>query len=50
MKLNPLKCVFGVSAGKFLGYLMTQRGIQINLDKVKTLLETPIPSIKKEMQ
>ena len=50
MKLNPLRCVFGVSAGKFLGYLMTQRGIQINLDKVKTLLETPIPSIKKEMQ
>ena len=27
MKLNPLKCAFGVSAGKFLGFMVTQRGI-----------------------
>nr|CAN68727.1 hypothetical protein VITISV_033603 [Vitis vinifera] len=40
MKLNPLKCVFGVSAGKFLGYLMTQRGIQINLDKLYPFFTT----------
>ena len=30
MKLNPLKCAFGVSAGKFLGFMVTQRGIEAN--------------------
>ena len=30
MKLNPLKCTFGVSAGKFLGFMVTQRGIEAN--------------------
>ena len=50
MKLNPLKCVFGVNMGKFLGFLVTQQGIKINLDQVKVVLETPILSIKKETQ
>ena len=30
MKLNPLKCAFGVSAGKFLGFMVIQRGIEAN--------------------
>lgn len=30
MKLNPAKCVFGVSAGKFLGFMVTQRRIEVN--------------------
>ena len=30
MKLNPLKCTFGVSAGKFLGFMVIQRGIEAN--------------------
>ena len=34
MKLNPSKCVFGVTAGKFLGILVSQRGIKINPEKV----------------
>ena len=49
-KLNPLKCAFGVRAGKFLGFLVTQWGIKINQDQVKVLLETPVPSTKKEIQ
>ena len=31
MKLNPLKCAFGVSASWFLGFMVTQRGIEANL-------------------
>ena len=50
MKLNMLKYAFGVSMGKFLGFLVTQKEIKINLDQVKVMLETPVPSIKKEMQ
>ena len=34
MKLNPSKCVFGVMAGKFLGLMVFQRGIKVNLDKI----------------
>ena len=50
MKLNPAKCAFGVSIGKFLGFMVTQRGIEVNLAKVKVILETPIPNNKKELQ
>ena len=32
LKLNALKCAFGVSSGKFLGYLVTYQGIEVNLD------------------
>ena len=34
MKLNPTKCSFGVSSGKFLGYLVTQRGVEANPDQI----------------
>ena len=33
MKLNLTKCSFGVSSGKFQGYLVTQRGVEVNLDQ-----------------
>ena len=50
MKLNSLKCAFDINTGKFLGFLVTQRGIKINSNQVKFVLKTPIPSTKKEMQ
>ena len=50
MKLNSLKCAFGVSTGKFLGFMVTRRGIKVNLDQIKVVLKMPIPSTKKEMQ
>ena len=34
MKLNSSKCVFGVTAGKFLGFMVSQRGIEVNPEKV----------------
>ena len=34
MKLNPSKCVFGVASGKFLGFTVSQRGIEANSEKV----------------
>ena len=34
MKLNPRKCVFGVASGKFLGFMVSLRGIEANLEKV----------------
>uniref|UniRef100_A0A2N9F216 Uncharacterized protein n=1 Tax=Fagus sylvatica TaxID=28930 RepID=A0A2N9F216_FAGSY len=37
MKLNPEKCAFGVSSGKFLGFMVSQRGIEANPDKIKAI-------------
>ena len=50
MKLNPAKCAFGVSAGRFLGFMMTQRGIEANPSQLKGILESPAPSSRKEVQ
>ena len=50
MKLNPTKCAFGVSAEKFLGLIVNHRGIEVNLDKIKAVLDMPSPSGIKEAQ
>ena len=39
MKLNPNKCAFGVTVGKFLGFIVSQRGIEVNLEKVHAIME-----------
>ena len=50
MKLNPAKCAFGVSAGKFLGFIVNSRGIEANPDKIKVVLYMLPPSNIKEIQ
>ena len=50
MKLNPAKCAFGVSAGKFLGFIVNHRGIEENPDMIKAILNMPSPSSIKEVQ
>ena len=50
MKLNLAKCVFGVSVSKFLGFIVTQRRIEVNQDQIKPVMETSVPSCKKELQ
>ena len=50
MKLNPAKCAFGVSAKKFLGFIVNHRGIEANPEKIKALLDMPSPSGIKEFQ
>ena len=50
MKLNLAKCAFGVSAGKFLGFIVNSRGIEANPDKIKVVLDMPPPSSIKEVQ
>ena len=49
MKLNPAKCAFGVSAEKFLGFIVNHRGIEANPEKIKAVLDMP-PSGIKEVQ
>ena len=50
IKLNPAKCAFGVSAEKFLGFIVNNRGIEANPDKIKVVLNMPPPSSIKEVQ
>ena len=50
MKLNPAKCAFGVSAEKFLGFIVNNRGIEANPDKIKAVLDMPPLSDIKEVQ
>ena len=50
MKLNPAKCAFGVSAEKFLGFIVNNRGIEANPDKIKVVLDMSSPSSIKEVQ
>ena len=49
MKLNPSKCVFGVGSGKFLGFMVNQRGIEVNPMKIKALFEMSSPKKPKKV-
>ncbi|CAL2266539.1 unnamed protein product [Prunus armeniaca] len=50
LKMNPMKCVFRVQAGNFLGFLVPQRGIEIDKNKAKSIIEALSPRNKKELQ
>ena len=50
MKLNPLKCAFGVASGKFLGFMVNSRGIEANPEKVRALIDLKSPTKIKEVQ
>ena len=50
MKLNPAKYAFGVSAGKFLGFIVNSRGIEANPDKIMVVLDMLPPSNIKDIQ
>ena len=50
MKLNPSKCAFGVPSGKFLGYMVSHRGIEENPDKIQAILDMKPPQNIKEAQ
>lgn len=50
MKLNPEKCAFALDAGKFLGFLVSHRGIEANPEKIKAIVDMQPPKNMKEMQ
>ncbi|GKU99754.1 hypothetical protein SLEP1_g12552 [Rubroshorea leprosula] len=50
MKLNPAKCIFGVESGKFLGFMVSQRGIEVNPEKIRAIVEMEPPKSVKDIQ
>ena len=50
LRLNASKCSFGVGSSKFLGYVVTHRGIEINPDQIKAINNLQPPWNLKEVQ
>jgi hypothetical protein len=50
LKLNPEKCIFGVTRGKVLGCLVSTKVIEANPEKIKAILQMWSPQTKKEVQ
>ncbi|CAL2237121.1 unnamed protein product [Prunus armeniaca] len=49
MRLNLTKCAFGVASGKFLGFMISQRGIEANPKKIQAILDMTIPKTVKDI-
>ncbi|KAL0452032.1 UNVERIFIED_CONTAM: hypothetical protein Slati_1181300 [Sesamum latifolium] len=50
LKLNPAKCAFRVQGGRFLGFMVTQRGIEANHLKIKAIIDMKAPTCLNEAQ
>ena len=50
LRLNPKKCTFGVTYGKLLGYMISERGIEVDPDKIKAILDMSPPQTETEIQ
>ena len=48
-KLNPEKCVFGVPSGKLLGFIVSQRGIEANPEKIEAIMRMEAPQSQKKV-
>ena len=49
LHLNAFKCSFGVNSGKFLGYMITHRGIEVNPNQIKAINNLQPPQNPKEV-
>ena len=49
LRLNPKRCVFGVTSGKLLGHIVSERGIEVDPDKIKAIQEMPVPKTEKDV-
>lgn len=50
LRLNPAKCTFRVRSGKLLVFIVSQRGIEVNLNNVKAIQDMPAPGMEKEVR
>lgn len=49
LHLNPKKCTFAVTGGKFLGFMVTHKGIEVNLEKAQNILKMQPPTPTKDI-
>jgi hypothetical protein len=50
LRMNPFKCAFGVSAGRFLGFIVHEHGIQIDPKKIELIQNFEEPACKRDVQ
>ena len=50
LRLNPNKCTFGVRSGKLLGFVVSNKGIEVDPAKIKAIQEMPVPHSEKEVR
>ena len=50
LRLNPKKCTFGVTSGKLLGYMISERGIEVDPDKIRAILDMSPPRTETEIR
>ena len=50
LRLNPKKCTFGVTSRKLLRFMVSQRGIEVDLEKIKAIVEMKPPRTEKEIR
>ena len=50
LKLNPVKCTFRVKSDKLLGFVVSNKGIEVDLDKVKAIQDMPAPKTEREVR
>jgi len=50
LRLNPAKCTFGVTLGKLLGFIVSQRGIKVDPDKIKAIQILPHSKTQREIR
>ena len=48
--MNPKKCTFGVTYGKLLGHIVSERGIEVGLEKIRAILDMPAPRTEREIR
>ena len=50
LRLNPKKCTFGVTSGKLLGYMVSERGIEVDPDNIRVILDMPALRTEREVR
>ena len=50
LKMNPLKCTFGVSSENFLGFIIHEKGIEIDSKRIEAMKKVESPTCKKYLQ
>ena len=50
LRLNPAKCTFGVKLGKLLDFIVSQKGIEVDPEKVKAILDMSEPRTERQVQ
>ena len=48
--MNPKKCTFGVTSRKLLGHIVSERGIEVDPEKIRAILDMPAPRIEREIR